>query len=399
MYLSYAYAHGAWTSWVLVAVAIFVAGFLSTFAKLSNAVADWANNALAVVTFGRLARFAMQLAFNLAGLSVLYYGGVIVPDGIAKVGGVVGAAVLTTLASQGAQYFGIFLFQRRIGDLYGNVLLGLAATIVITALGTAGLPVAREAFLIVGIGFGAVIFGMGVLSDLRALVHPKGGIGIFLGTFNPIHKSHLRLVEEALEKRQLEKVILHPTVVPWLHERALQRGEIRIAGNEDGYTIYEKTDKADVNVDYFPTGDRFLAPETRLHLMKLAVEEAGLSDRVEVAFMPEIYARKGFFGVIEEIKRRHPGKPIHGIHGSDFGGMHVRLIMDECGWIYAMPFLRRDGVSASAIRRGAPGLTAEAVASALRQIREGARQVTVPVGRSSVSRRFSNKGGCLAEIA
>ncbi len=371
MYLAYGFGHDAWDNAALIGMAIFVAGFMPIYARLSNDLTDWANDLLGSVTFGRLARFGGQFAFNLAAMSFLAYGGGLRPEGLATVGGVAGAAAVTTLASQGAQYFGFFLFQRRVGDWYRNILIGLCATMVLTGLGTAGLPVLRELFLITGIGFGIVIFGIGVLSDLRAVLYPKGGVGLFLGTFNPFHESHLRLVREALAERELEKVIIHPTVVPWLHQRALRRGEMRIAGFEDGYQVYELTDRADPHANYFPTGDRFLLPETRRRLIEMAIAEAGLGDRVEVAYMPELYAREGFFGVIRELRRAWPDKPMHGIHGSDFGGMHARLIMDECGWIYPMPFLRRDDVSATVIRGGADGMTANAVAAALHDMRSG----------------------------
>ena len=371
MYLAYGYGHDAWGNTALIGTAIFIAGFMPTYARLSNDLTDWANDLFGSVTFGRLARFGGQFAFNLAAMSFLAYGGSLRPEGLATVGGVAGAAAVTTLASQGAQYFGFFLFQRRIGDWYRNILIGLCATMVLTGLGTAGLPVLRELFLIIGIGFGAVIFGLGVLSDLRALLHPRGGVGLFLGTFNPFHESHLRLVREALAARDLDKVIIHPTVVPWLHQRALRRGEMEIAGFEDGYQVYELTERADPHANYFPTGDRFLLPDTRRRLIEMAIAEAGLGDRVEVAYMPEIYEREGFFGVIRELRRAHPDQPMHGIHGSDFGGMHARLIMDECGWIYPMPFLRRDDVSATAIRNGADGMTASAVAAALHDMRSG----------------------------
>ena len=61
---------------------------------------------------------------------------------------------------------------------------------------------------------------------------------------------------------------------------------------EDGFQIYEKTDKADSNVDYFPTGRQFLPPETRKMLIDLAVAEAGLGNRVEVVFFPRPTTRK-----------------------------------------------------------------------------------------------------------
>ena len=115
------------------------------------------------------------------------------------------------------------------------------------------------------------------------------------------------------------------------------------AGWRDGFQIYETTDKADVNVDYFPTGNMFLPPETRQALIELAVAEAGLGDKVELVFYREIYDANGFQGVIAEIKRRHPGVRLHSLHGTDFGGMLVRQICDECGWIYPWRILRRDG--------------------------------------------------------
>ena len=55
----------------------------------------------------------------------------------------------------------------------------------------------------------------------------------------------------------------------------------------------------------------FLPPETRKALIELALAEAGLANRVEVAFYPEIYNTKGFQGVIGEIKRRYPGARLH----------------------------------------------------------------------------------------
>ncbi len=37
--------------------------------------------------------------------------------------------------------------------------------------------------------------------------------------------------------------------------------------------------------------------------------------------------------------------------------MLVRQIVDECGWIYPWCILRRDKISATAIRKGAKGMT------------------------------------------
>ena len=166
---------------------------------------------------------------------------------------------------------------------------------------------------------------------------------------------------------------------------------MRVGRLENGFQIYEKTEKADVNVDYFPTGRHFLPPETRKVLIDLAVAEAGLGNKVEVVFLRETYNAKGFQGVIGEIKKRHPGVRLHALHGTDFGGMTVRQICDECGWIYPWRILRRDKVSATAIRRGAKGMTPAVVTDVLGQFRQIVPEVTAG------GRRFRNDNGVLTE--
>jgi hypothetical protein len=129
-----------------------------------------------------------------------------------------------------------------------------------------------------------------------------------------------------------------------------RKGQIRVARLQDGFQIYEATEKADMNVDYFPSGRQFLPPETRQVLIEAGGGRGSIGDKVEVAFYREIYDRKGFQGVIAEIKRRHPGVRLHGLHSTDFRRHAGRQISDECGWIYPWCILRRDKVSATAIR-------------------------------------------------
>jgi nicotinic acid mononucleotide adenylyltransferase len=299
--------------------------------------------------------------------------------------------LITSLASQGLQYLGIYLYARGIGDYNRNVLAGLVVNTVLTALGTAGLPFAREAFLVVGFGLGGLLLLVGILSDLRSIFAPTGGIGLYFGTFNPVHNTHLAIIQRAMEQRRLDKVIIHPTLIPRLHVEAFRRGEIRVGRLKDGFQIYEKTEKADVAVDYFPTGNIFLPPETRKALIELAVAEAGLADKVEVIALREIYDTKGFQGVIAEIKKRHPGVRLHTLHGTDFGGMYVRQICDECGWIYPWRIMRRDKVSATAIRKGAKGMTPPVVTDVLEQLSQNLPEVTAG------DRRFRNDNGVLTE--
>lgn len=390
-YLSYAYAHGSWANPALIGVSVFIGVFMPSYAKLSNKADLWASNRFGFVTAGRLGRFIPQYAFNLAVFGVLLWGGALNRDGIASVGGFASAALVTTLASQGLQYLGMYLVSRGVGDANRNVLVGLSINIILTSFGTAGLPVAREAFLVMGFGFGILLFGIGLLSDLRSQMAPKGGVGLFFGTFNPFHNTHLALIRRALDERGLDKIIIHPTLVPRIHADAFRKGELRVARLENGFQIYETTAKADSNMDYFPTGKQFLPPETRKVLIDLAVAEAGLGNRVEVVFFRETYNKKGFQGVIAEIKKANPGVRLHGLHGTDNGGMYVRQIYDECGWIYPWRVLRRDGVSATAIRRGAKGMTSTVVTDVLEQL-----SANVPVVTAG-GRRFRNDNGVLTE--
>lgn len=390
-YLSYAYAHGGWANPTLIAVSVFVGAFLPSYAKISNKAELWANNQFGFVTCGRLGRFIPQLAFNLVMFWLMLWGGALNQLGIASVGGVAGAALVTTLASQGTQYLGGYLVARGIGDANRNTLVGLLVNVTLAALGTAGVPGAREAFLIMGFVLGGALFAVGVLSDIRSVAAPKGGVGLFFGTFNPFHNSHLTLLRKAIDERGLDKVIIHPTLIPRLHADAFRKGEIRVGRLKDGFQTYETTDKADSNVDYFPTGNIFLPPETRKALIELAVAEAGLGNRIEVAFYPETYDTRGFQGVIAEVKKRNPGARLHTLHGTDFGGMLVRQICDECGWIYPWCILRRDKVSATAIRRGAKGMTPPVVTDVLSQISRNLPVVTAG------GRRFRNDNGVLTE--
>ena len=392
-YLSYAYAHTSWANPALIGVSIFVGLFLPSYAKLSNKAELWANNQFGFVTCGRLGRFIPQFAFNLAVFWIMQWGGALKLEGLASVGGTASAALVTTLASQGAQYLGLFLFQRGIGDANRNVLIGVSINLLLAAFGTAGVPGAREAFLITGLGLGGVLFAVGLLSDIRSVAAPKRGIGLFFGTFNPFHNTHLDIVRRAISDRGLDKIIIHPTLIPRIHADALRKGELRVARLENGFQIYETTEKADVNVDYFPAGRMFLPPETRKTLIELAVAEAGMGDKVEVAFYPETYNSKGFQGVIAEVKKRYPGVRLHTLHGTDIGGMTVRQICDECGWIYPWRILRRDSISATAIRRGAKGMTSAVVTDVLAQLTENLPIVTAG------NRRFRNDNRVLTQGA
>jgi hypothetical protein len=105
---------------------------------------------------------------------------------------------------------------------------------------------------------------------------------------------------------------------------------------------------------------------------------------VEVLWLPDVYEQRGFYGVIDAVRRMHPGRPLHGLHGSDLGGMWVRGIYDESGWIYPFPVRRRDGISATAIRSGAKGMTASAVTEVLNAFGPDEKWVDIRGHRYSV---------------
>lgn len=371
MYMSYAATHQAFNNPTLIAVSIVVGGFIPIYSKWSNKIDEWLAFKTATVTIGRVGRFLAQWIFNIGIFASFILGGVFGAESIKALGGMLGLAWLTTAASQGIQYIAISLANREIGNKNVNVLMGLSCNIFVTALATWGGSWVQHFYLILGWGSAIGFFGIGLLSDWRAMFPKKGGVGIFFGTFNPFHRTHVELLAKALQERQLEKIYVHPTVIPKLHRDALNKGEICIGSYRDGMRVYQLTDKADVHANYFPTGNHFYEYETRCRLIQLALEDSGISKQVEVLSLPQVYEDRGFYGILDSIKKRHPDSVLHGIHGSDLGGMWVRSIYDESGWIYPYPVVRRDQVSATAIRKGASGMTTAKIEKILSYLRAG----------------------------
>lgn len=283
---------------------------------------------------------------------------------------------LLIAASCGLHGTAITLAYRGYGDRIGNILLSLSISAWLTAvypLSICGVYAAALACL-------AFIWHMaqGALSDLRSLFYPHAGVGMFFGTFNPVHLTHLRIMKDVLETRNLQKIYVHPTTVPKLHRVALASGEIAMS-YQAGMRIYKKTALADPSKNYFPTGNKFYEYEVRKELLQASIRDAGLEGKVEVLDLPAIYDEHGFFGIVRYIKQQNRGLPVHGLHGSDVGGIWVRHIFDMSGWIYPCPVVRQDNISATAIREGAVGYTSATVERFLAATRAG-RDFIFPSG-------------------
>ncbi len=108
-YFCYGYAHGSFGNAALIGVSLFVGVFSPTYVKLSNKAELWVNGHFGFVTAGRFGRFLPQYAFNLAVFWIMQWGGALNRAGLESVGGFASAALVTTLASQGFQYLGIYL--------------------------------------------------------------------------------------------------------------------------------------------------------------------------------------------------------------------------------------------------------------------------------------------------
>jgi hypothetical protein len=279
-------------------------------------------------------------------------------------------------ASNGLHSAAATLAFRGYGDRIGNVTLAASLSAWLAYFGYS-YPASLPLLLGTTALFGAE-FLVGILSDMRSVFYPRGGVGVLFGSFNPVHRTHVRLIKAAIERRNIRRVYVHATTVPKLHRQALSNGELRIT-RLSGMRKYETTEAADPNKNYFPTGDRFYEYRVRRELLVAAVRDEGLDGRVEVLDLPDLYEKSGFFGILRHIKALHKGEPIHGLHGTDAGGMWIRSVFDQSGWIYPCPFVRSDNVSATAIRNGAVGLTPTTVESFLRASRTG-QDFTFPSG-------------------
>lgn len=286
--------------------------------------------------------------------------------------------ILATIAAAcGLHTLAVAAAYKGIGDRAGNSLLAFCVGAILTTLIFVEPAALYLAYTLAF--FWLVSLIASIRSDLRSLFYPKHGVGVFFGSFNPVHKTHVKILQQAIQQRGLRKVYIHPTTVPKLHRVALEKGEISMV-EEAGMRVYSTTALADPHKHYFPTGRKFYEYELRQQLLQAAILDAGLQDKVEVLDLPAVYDQGGFFAVLENIKRKlAPGEPLHGMHGSDVGGIWVRNIFELSGDIYPFPVVRSDCISATAIREGAVGYTTPTIEAFLEATRSG-KDFVFPTG-------------------
>jgi hypothetical protein len=277
--------------------------------------------------------------------------------------------LILIMASSGLHSLATAAAYRGWGDRAGNSLLAFcSASILITLI------LIKPVALLLAIGLAVQwIFTLveSICSDFRSMFYPKHGVGVFFGSFNPVHKTHVKILQQAIQQRGLRKVYIHPTTVPKLHRVALEKGELSMV-EEAGMRVYSTTKLADPHKHYFPTGRKFYEYELRQQLLQAAIFDAGLQDKVEVLNLPHIYDHGGFFALLDIVKEAlAPGEPLHGMHGSDVGGIWVRNIFELSGDIYPYPVVRSDCISATAIREGAVGYTTPTIEAFLEATRAG----------------------------
>ena len=62
-------------------------------------------------------------------------------------------------------------------------------------------------------------------------------IGIFVGSFNPVHKGHIKIVKHLLTKKYLDKVLIVPTGNYWNKNNLIRPRKFNTFGGVLSYTI------------------------------------------------------------------------------------------------------------------------------------------------------------------
>ena len=168
-YLAYGSLNYAWANWALFAVAVYMFLSIPIYSKLSNQIEFAITKRTNLETGGRIGRYIPQLLVNLALLWVFVEGQVIDPRGLDGIGGFFATAAWITIVSQGGQYLANWLAQKNVGDSDRNVVLAVSISAIVNALAVSGVTWIHPIYIALSLSLGAVIFGVGVVTDTRFL--------------------------------------------------------------------------------------------------------------------------------------------------------------------------------------------------------------------------------------
>ena len=325
---------------------------------LINKIENFANLLYAKPTIGFLTKYIVVLGINTV-LSIVYC--VFYEFSLLKI-------ILITNISSTMLYFALNLSYFNIGNRNNNMDITLSATLLLFNLHASKILIPTFLQLIISFLLFIYVIGKLLLSEYRSIAAPRQGIGIFFGSFNPVHKTHIKMIQNAIKSRNLEKVLIQVNTVPKLHRVSLQNKEIISENNGKGFNIYKKTKLAIPGKNYFPTGNKFIDHSIRVKLLKKALDEYGLAEKVQILNYGKIYDQSGFPAIIKKIQHLNKDTPLHGIHGSDVGGMWVRYIFNHFSFLYPYPVIRNDDVSSTRIRGGEKNLTTDYVQSQIDKI-------------------------------
>ncbi len=174
-YAAYAALNQAWTNPALIAIALFQCLTTPLYSKYSNRIEATAARLTSLETGGRIARCLFQLLDNLFLLWVFVAGHVIDPSALDGIGGFFATVVWITIVSQGGQYLAGHLARKGIGCLDRNVVWAIAISVTISALAISGVGWIQPAYVVISLGFGALIFGIGLVADTRLLLERQKG--------------------------------------------------------------------------------------------------------------------------------------------------------------------------------------------------------------------------------
>jgi hypothetical protein len=164
---AYGSLNDAWTNPALIGVSIYMFLSIPLYSKFSNRVESVIAQRTKLETCGRLGRYVPQLLINLVLLWVFITGQVIDPAGLAGIGGFFATAAWITIVSQGGQYMANWLARRNLGNADSNVVFAVSFSAIVTALAVSGVMWIQPIYIAASLSFGAVIFGIGLITDTR----------------------------------------------------------------------------------------------------------------------------------------------------------------------------------------------------------------------------------------